>query len=55
MLDEVDQRPAQCRHQVRHRRDVDQRDVECDPTQPDVVGFLGPRVDDPLEQRAAVQ
>ena len=30
VLEQVDQRPAQRGHQVRHRRDVDQRDVERD-------------------------
>ena len=37
MLEEVDQRPAQRGHQVGHRRDVDQRDVERDAANPDVA------------------
>jgi hypothetical protein len=36
VLEQVDERPAERCHQVRHRRDVDQRDVKRDSAGADV-------------------
>ena len=43
---QVDERPAERRHQVRHRRDVDQRDVHRDAADADVCRLRRPGVDD---------
>ena len=50
VLDEVDQSPAQRGRQVRHGRDVDQRYVERDPAESNLVRLRRPRFHDPVEQ-----
>ena len=53
MLEQVDERPSQGGHQVRHRGDVDERDVEPDSADPHVIGFRRPCIHDPAEQSSS--
>jgi hypothetical protein len=50
VLEQVDESPAKRRHEIRHRRDVDQRDVQRDSAHADVGRLRRPGLDDPAEQ-----
>lgn len=50
MQQKIDECPAEGRHEIRHRRDVDEGHVHRDAAPPHVRRFRCPRLDDPAEQ-----